>query len=111
MDYGRAIRIARAVAGLPQKKLADLAGVDASLISLIERGKRKPTLSTIEKITEALSIPQHLFTLLAAEPNDLKTSDPDEVHRAAESLARILLSNAQKPTKTKKPRRGPEKAA
>ena len=105
MDYGKAIRIIRSIAGLQQKQLAKIAGVDASLISLIEKGKRKPGLSTVEKITNALQVPQHLFTLLAAESEDLKTSAPEEIQRASESLARILLGNAQKATRTKNPRR------
>src|SRR5579864_5254217 len=113
MDYGKAVRIARNIAGLQQKELAAVAGVDASLISLIEKGKRKPGLGTLEKITEALELPQHLFTLLAAEPEDLKTTAPEEVQRASESLARILLSNAHKSTvsRVKRGRRGRKKAA
>ena len=39
-------------------------------ISLFEKGKRRPGLSTLEKITKTLDVPQHLFTLLAAEPED-----------------------------------------
>jgi transcriptional regulator with XRE-family HTH domain len=111
MDYGKAIRIARSIAGLQQKELADLAGVDASLISLMEKGKRKPGLSTIEKITKALEVPQHLFTLLAAEAEDLKTASPEEVQRATESLARILLAHAHKPPKSKAVRRSRKDAA
>jgi transcriptional regulator with XRE-family HTH domain len=110
MDYGKAIRIVRNIAGLQQKELAELAVVDASLISLFEKGKRKPGLSTLEKITKALNVPQHLFTLLAAEPEDLKTTAPEEVQRASESLARILLANAHKSTKAKAPRRSRKRA-
>jgi transcriptional regulator with XRE-family HTH domain len=111
MDYGKAIRIVRNIAGLQQKELAELAAVDASLISLFEKGKRNPGLSTLERITKALNVPQHLFTLLAAEPEDLKTTAPEEVQRASESLARILLANAQKSTKGKAPRRSRKRAA
>ncbi len=96
MDYGRAIRILRAIADLQQRELARIAGVDASLISMIEKGKRKPSLLSIEQITTALKVPQHLFTLLAAEPKDLKTAHPHELQKATESLARMLLTNASK---------------
>jgi XRE family transcriptional regulator, fatty acid utilization regulator len=111
MDYGKAIRIIRSVAGLQQKELAELAGVDASLISLIEKGKRQPGLSTVGSITKALSVPQHLFTLLAAEPDDLKTSSPEDVQRATESLARILLANVHKPQRGKSIRRSRKKSS
>ena len=111
MDYGRAIRIVRNIAGLQQKELAELAAVDASLISLVEKGKRKPGLSTLTKIIKALDVPQHLFTLLAAEAEDLRTTTPEEVKRASESLARILLANAHKPTKAKRPHRSRARTA
>jgi len=97
MDYGKAIKILRAVVGLQQRDLAGIAGVDASLISMIEKGKRKPSLATLEQITTALKVPQHLFTLLAAEPKDLRTAHPRDLQSASESLARLLLANASKP--------------
>jgi len=110
MNYGKAIRIVRTVAGLQQKELADLAKVDASLMSLIEKGKRNPSLSTLEKITKQLGVPQHLLTLLAAESEDLKTIRPDELKLAAESLARMLLDHAStRPPKST--RRSRKKAA
>jgi transcriptional regulator with XRE-family HTH domain len=105
MDFGKAIKILRATANLEQRELADIADVDASLISMIEKGKRNPSLATIERITKELGVPQHLFTLLAAEPKDLRTAGPEEVQRAAESLARMLLSNAFKRKPRKRRRR------
>src|SRR5205823_13116780 len=104
MDYGKAIKILRAIANLQQREVAKIAGVDASLISMIEKGKRKPSLAMLEQITNALRVPQHLFTLLAAEPKDLRMAHPKELQRASESLARILLTNAFK-TKPRKRRR------
>ena len=110
MNYGKAIKIVRTIAGLQQRELATLLGVDASLISLIEKGKRRPGLSTLEKVTSKLEVPQHLLTLLAAEPKDLKRLRPDELQTASESLARVLLSNVHKP-KRRRPNRGTGKTA
>jgi XRE family transcriptional regulator of biofilm formation len=92
MDYGKAIRIARAIAGIRQKQLAKLSGLDASHISLIEKGKRRPSLETLEKLSNALNVPQDLLLLLAAGPNDLKSRSPGEIQRAAESLASMLFA-------------------
>ena len=94
MDYGKAIRIGRALAGLHQKDLAFLAGTDPSHISLIEMGKRRPSVATLEKLTKALGIPIHLFTLLAAEPGDLKTANYEGIKRVADALADHLLNSA-----------------
>ncbi|MDY7220679.1 helix-turn-helix domain-containing protein [Halalkalibacterium halodurans] len=42
--------------GLSQEQLALLSGLDRSYISLIERGKRQPTLNTIFQISKALEV-------------------------------------------------------
>lgn len=39
-----------------QEKLAELSGLDRSHIGYIEQGRRKPTLSTLLKIAEALGV-------------------------------------------------------
>lgn len=94
MDYGKALRIARAIAGLQQKELAEIADIDASHISLIEKGKRQPSTAMIGKLSNALQIPEHLLFLLAAEPDDLKLEDPQELERATQSLAQLILRHA-----------------
>lgn len=82
------------MAGIQQKELAVLAGLDPSHISLIEKGKRKPSVGTLELLCRALQIPSHLFMLLGAEREDLNVAAPAEVQRAAESLAHLLFENA-----------------
>ena len=93
MDYAKALRVSRAMAGLQQKELASRAGMDPSNISLIETGKRKPSLRAVEKLSQALGIPHHLFTLLATEPADLRVNDPAHLKQAIESLAHFMLNN------------------
>ena len=56
MKYGKAIRICRAAKGLSQKELAAKAGIGSSHVSLIEAGKRSPSLATVEKLCDALKI-------------------------------------------------------
>jgi|SRR5580658_3007132 transcriptional regulator with XRE-family HTH domain len=91
MDYGKAFRIARAIAGLQQKELAELADIDPSHISLIEVGKRQPSIAMVGKLAKALHMPDHLLTLLAAEPDDLDMDNPKELERAAQSLAQLII--------------------
>jgi transcriptional regulator with XRE-family HTH domain len=52
--FGRAVRAERIRQGLSQEGLAELAGVDRTYISGLERGRRNPALSTVERIAEAL---------------------------------------------------------
>ena len=111
MEYGKGIRIARAIAGIPQKQLAKLSGLDASHISLIEKGKRQPSLDALEKLSKALNVPQDLLILLAAEPIDLKSRAPGEIHRVAEFLASLLLNHAPDRAEKKNAKRRPKKAS
>ncbi|MEL7029061.1 MAG: helix-turn-helix transcriptional regulator [Pseudomonadota bacterium] len=48
------IRLARAEQGLSQEELADLAGIDRTYVSGIERGLRNPTITVVAKFAEAL---------------------------------------------------------
>jgi transcriptional regulator with XRE-family HTH domain len=93
MDYGKALKIARAIAGLQQKELANRAGIDPSHISLLEAKRRQPSVGMLQKLSRALGIPHHLLVLLAAESDDLEISDPAELRRVSESLTRFLLGN------------------
>ena len=91
MDYSKAIRISRALADMPQRELANRIGVDASLISMLESGLRKPSLETLEKIAAALELPFHLFALLGAEPKDARSVRAQEIEQLAVGLAKLLL--------------------
>lgn len=110
MNYGKGLKIARAIAGLQQKQLASLAKIDPSHVSLIEKGKRTPSLGTLQKLSKALGIPHHLLVLLSAEHDDFNLDDPEELKRAVESLAHVILGHGQRP-KQRAPRRGTAKQA
>jgi transcriptional regulator with XRE-family HTH domain len=92
MNYGKGIRIARALAGVRQKQLAKLADVDPSHISLIEKGKREPSLDLLERLSSALGIPQDLLVLLSTEDKDLKLRNAKEIQRVAESIANLFFT-------------------
>lgn len=94
MNYARAIRIARAVSGLQQKELAQKAKLTSSYISLVETGKRSPSIASLSKISRALEIPEHLLTLLAADSDDLDKVNPAEIESVARSLMRVLLESS-----------------
>jgi len=111
MNYGKALRIARAISGLQQKELAERAGINASHVSLIEKGTRNPSLGAIRKLCDALGIPESLFTMLAAEASDLKGIKEAEFSGIGSYLARFLVqydsgakSTKERPTIRKQPR-------
>jgi|SRR5690349_4484146 transcriptional regulator with XRE-family HTH domain len=96
MDYGKAVRISRAIGGIEQKQLARAAGLNPSHISLIEKGTRKPSVRAIRKICHALQIPEPLFNMLAAESADLRGIEESEFQRIGTYLARFLLRGESK---------------
>lgn len=69
-NYARALRIARAARNINQTELAESAGLGKSHISLIESGRRNPSLSALGRFARALSLPLEYLTVLAAEPGE-----------------------------------------
>ena len=60
--FGKIIQEERKARKISQEKLSKITGLDRTFISLIENGKRSPTLTTIVKISAALQIsPSELF--------------------------------------------------
>lgn len=53
------LRRVRAERGLTQEKLADLAGIDRTYVSALERQVYSVSLDTIEKLAEVLKIEPH----------------------------------------------------
>ena len=51
---GMVVRSLREKRNLSQEKLAELAKLHTTYVSLIERGKRSPTIETVDKLAKAL---------------------------------------------------------
>lgn len=56
LSLGTAIRRLREEAGLPQRELADRAGISPSYLSRIEADHRDPTLDVLRRLTRELSV-------------------------------------------------------
>ena len=54
--FGELLRDLRLNRSISQEKLSEITGLDRSFISLIERGERTPTLTTIIKISKAFGL-------------------------------------------------------
>ena len=54
--FGQVLRKVREDSGISQEHLASECGLDRTYISLIERGKRNPTLNTVFVLSEALEV-------------------------------------------------------
>ena len=56
IPLGQAIKTQREQLGLSQEKLADRCGFDRTYISMLERGKRNPSLINLLKLVKGLGI-------------------------------------------------------
>lgn len=55
-ELGKRITAARKASGYSQEQLAAESGIDRSHVGFIEQGRRRPTLTTLQKITDTLGI-------------------------------------------------------
>ena len=69
-QFGIILNKYRKGAKLSQSQLADLAGVDRTYISLMERGLRHPTISMLFKISKALGVPPSQLILELEDSNE-----------------------------------------
>ncbi len=66
--FGRVLREYRSRAGFTQEGLAFEAGVDRTFVSMLERGQRQPTLTTLFSLAKVLGVsPATLVSRTAAE--------------------------------------------
>lgn len=88
-DFAKAFRVIRAAYGLQQAELAERMNISASQLSLIEKGKRQPSLRVIGNLGSVTGVPTPLITLLASDPDEVATQDISDL---AKALLRLLVS-------------------
>lgn len=71
--FGKALRKLRKGSGLSQEELALEAGIQRNFVSLIELGRNQPTITTIFKLADALTISPSKLVQLADEELTKKT--------------------------------------
>lgn len=71
MNIGSAILLARTKRKLSQATLAGRAGISVSYLSMLERSKRDPPLSTLRRVANALAVPLEILFFLGAESGEL----------------------------------------
>ncbi len=70
--FGKIIRKYRLQQGLSQEKLAELASLDRTYISQIERGLKSPSISSLISLAKALKVKAHI--LVSEMENELDTT-------------------------------------
>jgi transcriptional regulator with XRE-family HTH domain len=98
MHLGQAIKFCRQQRSLTQPGLAKRAGISASYLSVLEKGKRDPSFSMIEKIARALDIPLSLLIFIATDPSEihgLPTEITEKLSAVTINLLRVARDENQ----------------
>jgi len=90
MNYAKGLQAARKRKGLSKRRLASLAGFDASYITHLESGRKKPSLDAIEAIAGVLGVPVYLLMLWSADDADLKGVTASQAANLSGMLADLL---------------------
>jgi transcriptional regulator with XRE-family HTH domain len=96
--FGKKIKAIRRARDITQEKLADLSGLSLQYIGEIERGRRNPSLTSIEQLSKALDIPMaELFSLeeFRLAPEELRAILIRQIESGDEDRLRIFFSMAQ----------------
>lgn len=91
MNLGRAIRVARASAGITQIELARRLEVTANYISLLENNRRDPSWSFVVRLSKALGVPLALLILIADENGSSGSSTRTAI--SADLLSLVTSAN------------------
>lgn len=91
-NYAKAFRIIRAAFGLKQSELAAKMPITASQLSLIEAGKRQPSVRAVNGLAAAVGVPAALISLLASPPSDVGSRADEDISDLARALLRLLVS-------------------
>jgi XRE family transcriptional regulator, fatty acid utilization regulator len=101
-NYAKAFRIIRATFGLKQSELAERMPITASQLSLIEAGKRQPSLRVVNSLAAAVGVPAALVSLLASAPSDVESKSDRDISDLARALLRLLVSAKEEPQRALK---------
>lgn len=99
-NYGKAFRIIRAAFGLTQSELAMRMNINASHLSLIEAGKRQPSLRVVDGLAQTVGVPAALISVLASSERDVESTADQDISDLARALLRLLVSAKEPPQRS-----------
>jgi len=85
-NIGKSIKFVRIAADLKQGDMADKLGVSQNYLSLIENGKKEPSLSFLRKVSEIFDVPLSFLILEGSEDFESQQPDVDDIYKKLHSL-------------------------
>ena len=90
MNITNALKLCRTARGLTQKELAEKADMSPSYVSLIEKGKRDVSISTLETLADAMNIPVEIILFMGADQSKLSRLSPALADELSMSILEML---------------------
>jgi transcriptional regulator with XRE-family HTH domain len=94
MHIGSAIRCIRKKVSLSQYELSQRCDITQTALSQIEVGVKMPSQRTLEKICNALEIPEFMIYILALEQEDISDSKREAYNVVYPIIQNLLLQMA-----------------
>jgi transcriptional regulator with XRE-family HTH domain len=92
MHIGNAIKELRLKKGYKQVEFAEISGLSQSYLSLIEKGKKEPTLSILKQLANALQVPMPVLVFFSLDLEDVDESKK-EAFKMLEPSIKSLMSD------------------
>ena len=92
IDLAKVFRVIRTAFGMQQAEIASQIGISASQLSLIEKGRRQPSLKVVSGLAAAVDAPISLIKLLVSGPTDMADED---ISSLAAPLLRLLVNASE----------------
>jgi transcriptional regulator with XRE-family HTH domain len=91
VELARAIKVMRTASGIKQKDIAREIGVTPNYVSLVEAGKREPSLAFLRQIAKAIGVPVGLLFLWAESADENSTSINSQVRTLLSEVEAMYL--------------------
>ncbi|MEM8506698.1 MAG: helix-turn-helix transcriptional regulator [Bacteroidota bacterium] len=92
MQIGNTIKELRQKKGFKQVEFAESCGLSQSYLSLIEKGKKEPTLSILKRIASILGVPMPVLVFFSLDKDDIDDSKK-EAYQLLEPSIKGLISD------------------
>lgn len=92
MNLGEAIKIHRKRLGLSQGDLAQSCGITQSYLSMIEKNKKEPNLSTLKVLSGKLNVPIPVLFFKSLDDADIPESKKEAYGVVSKSLDNLVNS-------------------
>lgn len=92
MKLGDVIKKCRKLRGLTQSQVSISANMSESYLSLLEKNKREPSLTSLESIAQALKIPVSILVFLGSEQNNISELTEDQIDSLTSSIYKMIES-------------------